>query len=226
MKKSVNEKVNPFFCSLFDGLIMRPTLSLFYKTRVEGEENLPNSGPAVLVCKHQSWMDLFMIFDNIPRRMSYLAKYELFENIFGDYEGTTLSRIGSMIKFVSAPSLEMLGAMPLDRDHPERYLSTFKRIRKYLAQKEFLVFFPEGRTVPGEMGEFKCAFVNLLLKMQKKMKTNIHFIPVGLSYFPKKGKPTEILMKFNSPMVFEPGDENATDKLKEKVAEVTHFNKP
>lgn len=46
---------------------------LLYRIKVVGRENLPTSGPALIVCNHVSWLDGMFIYFNSPRRVRFLV---------------------------------------------------------------------------------------------------------------------------------------------------------
>jgi 1-acyl-sn-glycerol-3-phosphate acyltransferase len=221
MRKYHNKKINPLINSLFGLTVMEPTLFFLYDVRVEGLEHLPRKGPAALACKHWSWMDAFVLATRIPRTINYLAKQELFENLFGDYPGTFLYRVGKLLKPVTSRGLESLGCLRLDRDRPERYVSTFKILMRLITMDEYVGYFPEGKVVPGEMGEFKPGLTDLLVRMQKRTGIKIPFIPLGFNYREEKGEKTVITLRIGEGVFFEPGDCSAILALREKIRELS-----
>jgi 1-acyl-sn-glycerol-3-phosphate acyltransferase len=60
--------------------ILSPVFFLFWRIKVEGRENIPKSGPAVLAANHQSFCDSFFIPLVVSRRVTYLAKAEYFDS--------------------------------------------------------------------------------------------------------------------------------------------------
>jgi 1-acyl-sn-glycerol-3-phosphate acyltransferase len=60
--------------------LLTPFLRLFYRIRVEGHENVPRRGPAILASNHISFCDSFFLPLVIRRRVTYVAKAEYFEN--------------------------------------------------------------------------------------------------------------------------------------------------
>jgi len=53
---------------------LTPYLRLFFRIRVEGRENLPGQGPAILASNHISFCDSFFLPLVVPRRVRYVAK--------------------------------------------------------------------------------------------------------------------------------------------------------
>lgn len=222
----MKSRISPFFLWIIRHFLVRPTLWSFYKFRFEGRENLPDlktGGPAVLVCKHQSWMDLFAVCDATGLPLYYMAKNELFENLFGDFEGTLLSKFGNLIAPLTSMGLMALGAIPLDREHPEKKLSSFKQMLQLLSENKFLTVFPEGMVKPGHIGEFKSGLINMLIKAQKRLTRPIVFIPVGISYLQKEKGKEELVVKIGKSLELGYDRTDAAEVLKEKVTELTEF---
>ncbi len=59
-------------------IIMR----ILFKFRVEGHENIPIQGGAVLVANHVSWIDPVALACGVSRPVHFMAKNELFKNPF------------------------------------------------------------------------------------------------------------------------------------------------
>ena len=60
--------------------ILTPIFLLLFRVKVEGRENIPKHGPAVLAANHQSFCDSFFIPLVVTRRVTFLAKAEYFES--------------------------------------------------------------------------------------------------------------------------------------------------
>jgi 1-acyl-sn-glycerol-3-phosphate acyltransferase len=220
----MKNRKSPLLFSLFRFFIISPVLKFFYRFRIEGRENLPRKGPAVLICKHQSWVDLLAVSRVMNRQMNYIAKKELFENLFGDFKGSILEKTGSIISPLTSEGLRKLGAIPIDRENPEKMISSFKHINKILSDDEFLVLFPEGKTVPGKMGEFREGLINFLIKLHRRSENSLDFIPVGISYGSEKIFRKELVIKIGKPIEPDFSEENASQLMAEKVENLTSFN--
>jgi len=61
-------------------LILTPIFFLFWRVKVEGRENIPKTGPAVLAANHQSFCDSFFIPLVVRRKVTFLAKAEYFDS--------------------------------------------------------------------------------------------------------------------------------------------------
>jgi 1-acyl-sn-glycerol-3-phosphate acyltransferase len=60
--------------------ILTPVFFVLWRVKVEGKENLPRHGAAVLAANHQSFCDSFFIPLVVRRRVTFLAKAEYFDN--------------------------------------------------------------------------------------------------------------------------------------------------
>lgn len=211
------------FYTVFRYLCIAPFLFLLYRYRVEGRENVPVKGPAVLLCKHQSWVDLPAVSFSIKTPMNYVAKSELFENIFGDFPGTLLEKIGKLLGPLTGKIITWLGAIPVDRQRPYKKLSSFKRIKKLIEKGEFLVVFPEGRVVKNRMGELIPGLTKMLINFQEKMNRKITFVPVGISYGTEKIFRKTLIVRFGEPIYFKKSDSDLCKTLHEKISSLTEF---
>jgi 1-acyl-sn-glycerol-3-phosphate acyltransferase len=61
--------------------ILKPWLAVWFNWHIEGDENIPKSGPAILAFNHVAYLDPFasaFVVDSAKRRPRFLAKSELF----------------------------------------------------------------------------------------------------------------------------------------------------
>ena len=63
---------------LFKYVLLGPLLRVLGRPEVEGLENLPERGPAILASNHLAVMDSFFLPLMVPRRIYFLAKAEYF----------------------------------------------------------------------------------------------------------------------------------------------------
>ena len=111
--------------------------------RATGRENIPVTGPALLVSNHQSYIDPWLIGQAATRRLRYLARHNLFHNA------------------MFARLIRCYGAVPIDRGFGKEGLQT---VFKELADGQAVVIFAEGeRTHTGEVQPLKPG-ISLLMK--------------------------------------------------------------
>ncbi|MBF8267030.1 MAG: 1-acyl-sn-glycerol-3-phosphate acyltransferase [Dehalococcoidia bacterium] len=112
-------------------VIMKGELRLYGDWRVEGAENVPPTGPLLVVANHQSNIDPPLLAAALPRRIYFMAKRGLFSNP------------------LSSLFLRSYGAFPLNRDGTD--LAALQWSLRMLQQNAVLGVFPEGTRSPGAM---------------------------------------------------------------------------
>ena len=121
-----------------------------YKLRLHGiEKNVPDEGPALLVCNHVSYMDALILSASVPRPVRFVMYYKIF-NI------PVMSWI-----FRTAKAIPIAGA----RENPELMQRAFDEIDAALADGQIVGIFPEGAlTRDGEIAAFKSGLEKVLEK--------------------------------------------------------------
>ena len=116
-------------------VVLGPWLKVIWRPRVEGLDNIPATGPAILASNHLSFCDSFFLPVCIPRRVTFLAKAEYFTS--PGLKGR-LSRL-----FFSAA-----GQVPLDRGNADAALAALDAGARLLRQDNLLGIYPEGTRSP------------------------------------------------------------------------------
>lgn len=214
---------NNTFAKAVIKLLFSPFLHLFYEYRVTGKENIPPDGSAVIVMKHQSWVDIPAGTNILPKPGTILGKRQLLDNILGDFSGTILEKIGRIITPLTSFFLTRIGMLAIDRDNPLKLLSSFKILKELLEQGEYILFYPEGGIVKGRTGEFKSGLINAVLRFQKTMDKEIKFIPVGVSYGKTRFFRKKLLIKIGEAIIFSWKDKNVSDTLQRLVDQLTDY---
>ncbi|HOP76126.1 MAG TPA: lysophospholipid acyltransferase family protein [Thermogutta sp.] len=130
----------------FSRVWVRLVARVFFRIRYSGVENIPRTGPVLLVSNHQSHLDPPLIGAGVPRTVSYLARKTLFTNKF-------FSRL-----------ITSYGAIPLDLENP---LSGLKEALRRLRCGDAVLIFPEGTRSPdGEIHPFRKGFRVLAVRSQ------------------------------------------------------------
>jgi 1-acyl-sn-glycerol-3-phosphate acyltransferase len=120
---------------------------LVYRFKVEGDENIPAAGAAILVCNHVSFIDAVLLMGASPRPVRFIMDHEIFE----------LPVLGAFFRLAKA-----IPIAPQKVD-PHIYEEAFAQARKVLDDGDLLCIFPEGGiTKDGELGEFRAGVMKLL----------------------------------------------------------------
>lgn len=123
------------FYWIFKHLIIGPLLKTIYRPWVVGAENLPASGPVVIVGNHLSVIDSFFMPLMIDRRVYFLAKSDYFA-------GKGIK--GWLVKnFMLA-----VGQLPIDRSGGKASEASLNTGLAVLERGEVLAIYPEGTRSP------------------------------------------------------------------------------
>jgi len=122
----------------------RALCRMCFRWRCLGQENIPTSGPLLIVCNHQSHLDPVLLALTCPRQLRPLSRDTLFSGPFGWY-------------------IRKLGAIPVSRSSSP--LAGIREIMRHLGQGHCMLIFPEGtRSEDGSLGEFKAGFIPIAKK--------------------------------------------------------------
>jgi 1-acyl-sn-glycerol-3-phosphate acyltransferase len=116
-------------------LAVGPLLRLVFRPWVEGEDNVPSEGPAILASNHMSFSDSFFMPLVIERRVTFLAKSDYFQ--------------GRGIKGrLTAGFFKGVGQLPVDRSGGRASEAALTTGLKVLHEGRLLGIYPEGTRSP------------------------------------------------------------------------------
>jgi 1-acyl-sn-glycerol-3-phosphate acyltransferase len=131
-----------------------------YRLKTSGIANVPEEGPALLVCNHQSLADALVITAACRRPIRFVMYYAIF-NV------PVLSFI-----FRSMKAIPIAGS----KEAPEVLEKAYDEIAAALADGQLVCIFPEGQlTRDGEIGPFRPGVMRIL------ERTPVPVIPMALS---------------------------------------------
>lgn len=111
-----------------------------YRVRKEGLENIPDEGPAILVCNHVSLVDALVVAGCVRRPIRFVTYYKI-------YNMPVLNFV-----FRTAKAIPIAGR----KENPELMERAFERISEALRDGELVCIFPEGKlSHNGEMNTFR-----------------------------------------------------------------------
>ncbi|MFD3451431.1 lysophospholipid acyltransferase family protein [Streptomyces sp. NPDC058691] len=138
-------------------VLLGPLLRLLFRPRIEGMENIPEEGAAIVAGNHLSFSDHFLMPAILPRRITFLAKAEYFT--------------GPGVKGrLTAAFFRSAGQIPVDRSGGKAGESAIREGLKVLARDELLGIYPEGtRSHDGRLYKGKVGVATMALRAKVKV---------------------------------------------------------
>ncbi|MGC3983210.1 MAG: MFS transporter [Steroidobacteraceae bacterium] len=141
-----------------------------YRLEKRGLENIPETGPALLVCNHVSYVDALVIMAAVPRPIRFVMDHNIFRL--------------PILRFAFRDAR----AIPIaaSKEDPSILSGAYDQIAEALAAGELVAIFPEGGiTHTGEIMPFKNGLVKIL------ERTPAPAVPIALrglwgSFFSRK----------------------------------------
>lgn len=158
-------------------MIVGPVLRLFFRPWVEGEEHIPDRGPAILASNHLSFSDSFFLPVVVPRRITFLAKSDYFT--------------GRGVKGrLTAAFFKGVGQLPVDRSGGRASEAALDAGLKVLREEHLFGIYPEGTRSPdGRLYRGKTGIARLALESHAPV------IPVAMIDTEKIQPPGKIVPK-------------------------------
>jgi len=173
----LNAAVAIYIYSLVPEFLMRFLIWLLvhtvYRLDKSGMENIPESGPAVLVCNHVSFVDGLVIAAACPRPVRFVMDHQIFRIPVLSF----VFRTGRAIPIAPA------------REDPQALERAYDDIAKALEEGELVGIFPEGKiTSDGNLSPFRPGIGRIVAR------TPVPVIPLALrglwgSFFSRHGGP-------------------------------------
>lgn len=151
-------------------------VNLLYRIDVRGLDNIPDKGPAILVCNHVSFVDGLVIGGSIRRPVRFVMYYKIFKVPLLRF----IFKTAKVIPIASA------------KEDPEVLREAFAQIEAELRQGNVVCVFPEGAiTRDGEVHQFKRGIEQMIERYP------VPVIPMGLgglwgSWFSRQEKTGEM----------------------------------
>jgi 1-acyl-sn-glycerol-3-phosphate acyltransferase len=171
----LNAAVAVYIYTLIPEFLMRFLIWMLvhtmYRLKESGLEQIPDEGPAVLVCNHVSFVDALLIGGACRRPVRFVMDHRIFKIPVLSF----VFRTGRAIPI--APQKEDAALM-------ER---AFEEIARALGEGDVVCIFPEGRlTSTGEMGQFRPGIERII------HRSPVPVVPIALrgwwgSFFSRQG---------------------------------------
>jgi 1-acyl-sn-glycerol-3-phosphate acyltransferase len=170
--------------------ICRLLLNIPFSWKVEGRENIPLTGPLILITNHVHLLDPFFLLFSSPRWINFMAKEELFRSPF----------LRPWLRWAGSVSISRRGKVS---DKQKMLRSS----RDVLENGLILGMFPEGgRSRDGKLRKGKPGSAVIA------SKTNVPILPIGIAGTDKiKGiswlwKRPHIVINIGKPFKLPPND--------------------
>jgi 1-acyl-sn-glycerol-3-phosphate acyltransferase len=160
-----------------------------YRFKIQGDENIPDQGPAVLTCNHVSFIDPVLLMAASPRPIYFLMDHRIFK----------MPVLGWLFRLAKA-----IPIAPRAED-PAAYEAAFEAAAKVLRDGDLLAIFPEGGITPnGELQAFKGGIMKILENAERD-GLSVPVIPMALtnlwgSFFSRveqvRGEPVAMVRPF------------------------------
>ena len=160
---ALNAVVAIYIYSLLPEFLMRflawIVINVVYRIRPTGLENIPQDGPAVVVCNHVSFMDPIILGGSVARPMRFVMYYKIFKMPFLSF----IFRNAKAIPIASKTEDEAL------------MTAAFDKVDEELAAGNIVCIFPEGGlTMDGEIQNFRPGIEKII------QRRPVPVIPVAL----------------------------------------------
>ncbi len=149
----LNAVVAVYIYTLLPEFLMRflawMAISLVYRVRPSGLENIPRSGPAIVVCNHVSYMDPIILAGSVRRPLRFVMWYKIFQM--------------PMLKFL----FKTMKAIPIAGAREDKQImdDAFELVDAELAAGNIVCIFPEGAiTRDGEIARFRPGIEKILAR--------------------------------------------------------------
>jgi 1-acyl-sn-glycerol-3-phosphate acyltransferase len=146
--------MSKFFYWLLKNGLLGPLLWTVFRPWVKGVDNIPRTGPAIVVCNHVSFVDSVFLPLVLPRQMSFLAKSDYFT--------------GKGVKgFITRTFMTAAGQLPIDRTGGKASEASLNTGLRVISEGRLLGIYPEGTRSPdGRMYRGRTGVARMVLEAQ------------------------------------------------------------
>ncbi|MBX2848437.1 MAG: 1-acyl-sn-glycerol-3-phosphate acyltransferase [Acidiferrobacterales bacterium] len=175
---------------LFFALIVKPVVFVVLGLNIRGRDNLPKTGPAVLIANHNSHLDTMVMMSLYPLSKIHKVRPVAAADYFMESGGIR-----------AWFSKNCIGIIPMDRSGSTEKEHLFDGCNQALDKEDILILFPEGsRGEPEQMSSLKKGVYHLLSARQDTQATPIMLHGLGKAL--PKGE--ALLVPFNCDVIVGP----------------------
>jgi 1-acyl-sn-glycerol-3-phosphate acyltransferase len=138
---------------------------LVYRYKVQGDEHIPTTGPAVLACNHVSFVDAVLLMAASPRPIRFLMDHRIFK----------VPVLGALFRLAKAIPIAP------QKEDAAAYEAAFAAAAQTLREGDLLGIFPEGGiTRDGQLQPFKGGIMKVLEQAQAD-GLHVPVVPMALT---------------------------------------------
>jgi len=186
-------------------VLLGPLMRLFCRPEIEGLENIPERGGAILASNHLAVVDSFFLPLLVPRRITFLAKREYFTE-------------PGLRGFLKKHFFTGVGQVPVDRSGGSAARAAMDTATRLLGEGKLLGIYPEGTRSPdGRLYKGKTGVARMSLE------ANVPVIPVAMVGTDKVNpigsrmwRPRKVRIRIGEPMDFGRYEGMAGDRFIER----------
>lgn len=137
--------------------LIRPACHLYTKLTIEGVENVPTDGRAIIASNHVSFLDSVVLLGTLPRRVTFVGKAEYLDSWKTRY------------------LFPAIGMIPIDRSGGRSAMRALEQACEVLERDELFGIFPEGtRSRDGLLHRGRTGIARVALR------TGAPIVPTGI----------------------------------------------
>ena len=178
--------------------LTQAALFLCHRFVIEGGENLPRSGTALILPKHRAYRDILVEGVLLHRFTSRHASYVMKVGVYG-----ILEVLGG-VKIVRPRDIRRIEDREVRRQRIEWARDRNQHTLDYLAwlynTGELVVSHPEGTRCADGMGALQKQLIEHMLSVERERGLRIPMIPVGLEYENLRAPRSAVYFRVGAPL--------------------------
>ncbi|RZT85145.1 1-acyl-sn-glycerol-3-phosphate acyltransferase [Pseudonocardia sediminis] len=186
-------------------VLLGPLMRLFCRPTIEGLDNVPDRGGAILASNHLAVADSFFLPLLVPRRITFLAKREYFTQ-------------PGIVGFLKKQFFTGVGQVPVDRSGGSAARAAMDTATRLLREGKLLGIYPEGTRSPdgklykGKTGVARMALEAAVPVIPVAMVGTDRVNPIGSRMW----RPRKIRIRIGEPIDFSRYEGMAGDRFIER----------
>lgn len=165
--------------------IIHPYGNRLKNLEVQGVENVPENGPSIVISSYvdeiRDPMFIASALKSIGKTSVKHVRYPTANLGEKDIRTRIYNGLGS-VEFYRRSDLAKIKDDGLRNSTLSQNTNALGKLEEHLANKGFVIIFPESKGTRGIDGMFRAGFFNWAAKLETKLNTKIDFLPTGINY--------------------------------------------